>query len=190
LPAPGDKHIGPFLYEALGRCQADPAVAPCDYRYLAVKCTDFASLWSRRWLGHSSSRGNPMAVEPTTALNLETNMVCDMPARSASDCNVRLCAGSSCIAAMAELNCLSAKANSQPTPFASRLSRESWVKSAQDHWNNRQPQVFLNRRRWRRATIDMMQAIRSAKSGGRCPRSTTVAPYDGIAEIWFDILSD
>ena len=32
---PGDKHVGPFLHEPLSRSLADPAIAPCDYRYRA-----------------------------------------------------------------------------------------------------------------------------------------------------------
>lgn len=31
LPTPGDKHVGPFLHEALGCGQADSAIATSDY---------------------------------------------------------------------------------------------------------------------------------------------------------------
>ena len=39
LPPPGDENLGPFLYEAPGRSQADPAIASSDYCYLAFKRT-------------------------------------------------------------------------------------------------------------------------------------------------------
>jgi hypothetical protein len=44
LPAPGDKHVGPFLHEALGRSQADPAIATSDYSNLPIKCAHFLPL--------------------------------------------------------------------------------------------------------------------------------------------------
>ena len=41
LTTASDENLGPFLYEALGRGQADPAIASSDYRDLAFKCTHF-----------------------------------------------------------------------------------------------------------------------------------------------------
>lgn len=43
LPSPGDKNVGSFLHEALGRGQADPAIAPGDYSYLPIQCAPFSS---------------------------------------------------------------------------------------------------------------------------------------------------
>ena len=53
---------------------------------------------------------------PTVSLNFRAKVDRDMPARSASSCNVQRCAGSSCMALIAAPICLSASAKSQPTP--------------------------------------------------------------------------
>ena len=51
---------------------------------------------------------------PTFSLNFRAKVDRDMPARSASSCNVQRCAGSSCIELIAALFCLSARGEEPP----------------------------------------------------------------------------
>src|ERR1700733_8917704 len=46
LPSPGNKNVGPFFHEPLGRSQADPAIASSDYSSLPIKCAHFLFLLS------------------------------------------------------------------------------------------------------------------------------------------------
>jgi hypothetical protein len=58
-----------------------------------------------------------MGDVPAFSLNLRAKIDRDMPARSASSCNVQRCAGSLCMEFIAAPICLSARAKSYPTPL-------------------------------------------------------------------------